>query len=281
MSGGVKIDVTPPEPERIVHTDKNVLKNPSFELSKRSLSLDNFSMYDMCTLSLDFIPYHWSRDPKSCAAVLSSLKNLAREGNSFLFIKGSLKQDIEGLKVGELYRVTLFSSHSMVNTAPVSNKEGFISVGNSKHVFLLYSRPYRLDEHNSSLSREIVSWHKHSFYFTATNGKTVLEIGSTEAKTGIFLDNLLFQHVEKIVNNSLAAHVSAQVVYLHQWGSIHGAWSFFEDNSPIAEYSWAIGITFIKCLFCKSISRIFIIYNLTNFVKDTRKAEHKFKDLPA
>lgn len=261
MSDGVKIDVTPPEPESLVHTNKNLLKNPSFELCKRSLSIDNASLYDMCTLSPDFIPYYWSLASKSCVTVVSSLKNLAREGNSFLFIKGSLKQDIEGLKVGELYRVTLFSSHLMVNAATVSNKEGFISVGNSKHVFLLYSKPYRRDEHSTSLSREIVSWHKHSFYFTATNGKTVLEIGSTEAKTGIFFDNLLLQHVEKIVNKSVAAHVSAQVKYLHQWGSIHGAWSFFEDNSPITDYSWAIGITYITIFILQiNIIKIYVMY---------------------
>lgn len=246
MSDGVKIDVTPPEPESLVHTKQNVLKNPSFELCKRSLSIDNVSLYDMCMLSSDFIPYHWLLASKSCTTVLSSLKNFAREGNYFLFIKGSLKQNIEGLKVGELYKVTLFSSHLMVNASSVSNKEGFISFGNSKHVFLLYSKPYRHDDQSTSLSREMIFWHKHSFYFIATNGKAVLEIGSTETKTGIFIDNLLLQHVEKIVNKSVAAHVSAQVIYLHQWGSIHGAWSFFEDNSPITEYSWAIGITLYK-----------------------------------
>lgn len=76
----------------------------------------------------------------------------------------------------------------------------------------------------------------------AKNEKAVLEIGSTDVKTGLYLDHFSLQHIERIRNSSAHAHVSAHVVYVHQWGSIHGAWSFYEDNSPITEFNWAIGM---------------------------------------
>nr|XP_034332757.1 uncharacterized protein LOC105327902 isoform X2 [Crassostrea gigas] len=245
VSDGVKVDVTPPEPEYLFHVDNNLLKNPSFELYERSISMDNIDVHTLCNLSPDFIPDQWSLTTGSCAVVILSYKNLAIDGKAFLFIKGSVKQDVDRLKIGELYRVTFFSSQISIETALVSNKECFISFGHSKHVFLLYSKPYRHDEHSSSSSssREIVSWHRHTFYFMAKNEKAVLEIGSTDVKTGLYLDHFSLQHIERIRNSSAHAHVSAHVVYVHQWGSIHGAWSFYEDNSPITEFNWAIGYT--------------------------------------
>lgn len=89
--GGVKIDVILLEFESFVYIDKNVLKNLFFEFFKCFLLLDNFSMYDMCILFFDFIFYYWLWDFKSCVVVLLLIKNLVREGNFFLFIKGSLK----------------------------------------------------------------------------------------------------------------------------------------------------------------------------------------------
>lgn len=243
VSDGVKVDVTPPEPEYLFHIDNNLLKNPSFELHQSSLPINDTSLYDICSLTPDFFPDHWSLTSGSCATAVSSIKNLARDGRSFLFIRGTVKQEIKGVKLGGLYRIYFYSSHPPVMAAFVSNKEGFISVAESKHVFLLYSKAYRNDEHKLSLTREIVSWQKHTFYFKATQEKMILEIGSADSKTGLFLDYLSLQNVERIRNNSAESHVSANIVYIHQWGSIHGAWSFFEDNSPITEYNWAIGYT--------------------------------------
>ena len=135
-----------------------------------------------------------------------------------------------------------FSSHVQFKGASVSSKEGFISIGKSKHLFLLYSKAYRHDDHESSSSRDIISWHRHTFYFTVTDAKSDFEIGSMDEKTGIFIDEISIRHVERIHNNSSTTHVLVHVVYVHQWGSIHASWSFFEDVSPIKEYSWAIGI---------------------------------------
>ncbi|XP_061177042.1 uncharacterized protein LOC133185758 [Saccostrea echinata] len=241
VSSGVTIDTTPPKPEYLYHTNKNLLWNPSFELSRNSLAIENINVQNICSLGNDFIPDYWNLTYDSCSAVVSSLKNFARDGNSFLFVRGSVKQVIYGLTIGELYRVIFFTSHLPILLETVANKEVFLNIGKKKHVFLLYSKAYRHDDQDVSETRETVSWQKHSFYFTAENENTVLEIGSTDIKIGLLIDNVTLQSVERNLKNSTDSHGSAYVVYVHQWGSIHGAWSFFEDVSPIIEYQWAIG----------------------------------------
>ncbi|XP_062579853.1 uncharacterized protein LOC134241846 [Saccostrea cucullata] len=64
-----------------------------------------------------------------------------------------------------------------------------------------------------------------------------------DEKTGVFIDHLTLEHVEKKQNRTNGTDVQAHVVYLHEWGSIHGFWNFVEDVSPITEYMWAIGYT--------------------------------------
>ncbi|XP_078321865.1 uncharacterized protein LOC111103999 isoform X3 [Crassostrea virginica] len=243
VSDGVTIDVTSPRPESLFHTQENNLQNPSFELYQNFLSVEDVDFQDICNLTTDYIPASWSITSGSCTTVVSSRKNLARDGRSFLFIRGSIKQEMDRLTLGGLYRLDFFSSHVPAKGASVSNKEGFISIGKSKHLFLLYSKAYRHDDHVTSSSRDIISWHRHTFYFTVTDAKSDFEIGSMDEKTGLFIDEISIRHVERIHNNSYTTHVPVHVVYVHQWGSIHASWSFFEDVSPIKEYSWAIGYT--------------------------------------
>ncbi|XP_062576068.1 uncharacterized protein LOC134237945 [Saccostrea cucullata] len=243
VSDGVTIDTTPPEPEYLYHIDKNLLLNPSFEISKKSLAFENIHDQNICTLGDDFVPDYWNLTHGSCATVVSSLKIFARDGKSFLFVRGSVKQVIYGLTIGEIYRVIFYTSHFPTQVETLANKEVFLNIGKKKQVFLLYSKVSRHDEQEVSATREIVSWQKHSFYFTAENENTDLEIGSTDIKTGLLIDNVTLQSVNRILKNSNDSHVSAHIVYTHQWGSIHGAWSFFEDVSPIVEYQWAIGYT--------------------------------------
>ncbi|XP_061193435.1 uncharacterized protein LOC133201664 [Saccostrea echinata] len=243
VSDGVKIDTTPPKPRYLYHTEENLLQNPSFESSKKFLSVENINVSNLCSLNLDFLPDHWHATHGSCASVVKSQKNLARDGKAFLFLRGSLRQKVQNLKVGELYHVVFFTSHLSLKTAMVSNKEGFVHIGKKKHVFMLYTKPYRQDGHGESISRETLSWHRHTFYFTASDISAYLEIGSTDTKTGLFVEHLTFQRVERDEKDGNESHVSAHIVYIHQWGSIHAEWSFIEDSSPIAEYKWAIGYT--------------------------------------
>ena len=184
----------------------------------------------------------WNLTAGSCAAVVFSARNMARNGGSFLFIKGSVFQLVDNLIVGELYRINFYTSHLLISASRLSNKEGFFSIGNIKHVFMLYTKAYRHDEHGKSETRELVSWHRHTFYFIAKSVSAVLAIGSVDEKTGLFIDDLSLEMVERDhADQQNGLHVNAHVVYLHEWGSIHGSWSFVEDVSAIKEYKWAIG----------------------------------------
>ncbi|KAK3101903.1 hypothetical protein FSP39_007221, partial [Pinctada imbricata] len=77
----------------------------------------------------------------------------------------------------------------------------------------------------------------------ATDTTMNLTVGSVDITTGIFLDHLTFEVVERSTDSSKGQRVSAHVVSLHEWGSIHGSWGFIEDVSHIREYTWAIGYT--------------------------------------
>lgn len=248
VSNGVAVETTPPQPQYLFHVDENLAENPSFEDSIKTLSMDNINKTNICSLISDFHPEKWNLATGSCAAVVSSAKNMARNGGSFFILKGSIKQIINNLIIGELYRVNFYTSHLMISASRLSNKEGFISIGKTKHVFLLYTKAYRHDEHGKSKTRELVSWHRHTFYFIARNISAELSVGSTGDKTGLFIDDLSLQMVERNqVNKTGGQHINAHVVYLHEWGSIHGAWSFVEDVSAIKEYKWAIGkVSFLK-----------------------------------
>nr|XP_022306198.1 uncharacterized protein LOC111112738 [Crassostrea virginica] len=181
---------------------------------------------------------------RGCVAVVSSNKNLARDGRSFLFVQGSVSQTLDGLLVGGLYRVSFFSSHLSVSSSTQSNKEGFVQLQDKKHVFLIYTKAYRGDGNDQSTVREEISWYKHTFYFVALKQTAEFVLGSVDDRTGIYVDNVVVELVMRDQSNGTSGcHVQAHVVYLHEWGSVHGSWSFVEDVSSITEYLWAIGYT--------------------------------------
>jgi hypothetical protein len=47
----------------------------------------------------------------------------------------------------------------------------------------------------TSNTRAKISWHRHTYYFKATEDKLNITIGSVDEKTGIFIDNLSVQKV--------------------------------------------------------------------------------------
>ncbi|XP_078322971.1 uncharacterized protein LOC111122905 [Crassostrea virginica] len=244
VSNGVTVDKTSPQPQYLFHSGENIAINPSFEDSIKSLPINKINKTNICSLEPDFYPGMWNLTAGSCAAVVFSARNMARNGGSFLFIKGSVFQLVDNLIVGELYRINFYTSHLLISASRLYNKEGFFSIGNIKHVFMLYTKAYRHDEHGKSETRELVSWHRHTFYFIAKSVSAVLAIGSVDEKTGLFIDDLSLEMVERDhADQQNGLHVNAHVVYLHEWGSIHGSWSFVEDVSAIKEYKWAIGYT--------------------------------------
>ena len=192
-----------------------MLKNPSFEAYESSLSIETIDLQNICNLSTDFIPKYWLLTTGSCATILTSNRNLARDERSFLLIKGSVKQEIRGLQLGGLYRVEFFTSQLTGSEALVSYMEGFVSFGKFKHVFLMYSKAYRHDEREMDLSRETVSWQRHTFYFSGKEATLDFDFGAIRSNMGIYLDHISIRHVKKNYNNSVCSCRIYSSVGLH------------------------------------------------------------------
>ncbi|XP_076117799.1 uncharacterized protein LOC143085385 [Mytilus galloprovincialis] len=241
ISDGAIVDKTPPVSEKFIHIDDNMVDNPSFEDTSGDLvSWENVSTTDICLISSSYHPLSWIPDVSTCMAVISSQVNLAKDGQSFLFIRGNVQQNLVEIKAGCFYKISFYSSHLPITDSVGANKEGFIQLGDDKQVFLIYTKPYRHDGHGEGKSRAEISWHAHTFYFKATNNEVNITIGSMDMTTGIFIDNLSVQKVN-LTTASPGGHVIGHVVYLHEWSSIHGSWSFADPESPVIDYSWAIG----------------------------------------
>ncbi|XP_071123054.1 uncharacterized protein [Mytilus edulis] len=242
VSDGAIIDKTPPVPEKFIHVIEKLGNNTSFEnTSGDVIMFGNVTSFDICMVSTSYHPLSWIPSPFTCMAVVSSDVNLAREGRSFLFIRGSVHQELPQVIAGRLYRVSFFSSHLSITDSVAANKEGFIQFGDGeKLVFLIYTKSYRKDGHGTSSDREDVSWHTHHFYFRPTENAVNITIGSMDMTTGIFLDDISVQEVN-LTTGASSKHVLGHVVYLHEWSSIHGSWSFSDPDSPIIDYTWAIG----------------------------------------
>lgn len=248
VSDGVVIDVTGPIPESLTHLDTNIVQNPSFELTKGSIiSWETLSTTtDICTYTQTFHhPASWTGGTGTCLTAVTSTSNLAHDGNFFLYLRGELQQTLTSVEAGKLYRVTFYTSHLPIWEAYVANKEGFVKLGDEYHVFLIYTKSYRKDDHGAN-TRELTSWHRHTFYFTASTNSAQLTIGSLDMKTGLFYDNIQVHEVQ--LDSASSGHVNGHIDYIHQWSSIHGSWSFIDPESPIVDYKWAIG-RFLHCLY--------------------------------
>ena len=241
VSDGIIIDITPPIPEKFIHASEILGNNTSFEnTGGDDVDFENVSSTDICMVSKSYHPLLWIPSEITCMAVVSSDINLAKDGRSFLFIRGNVHQELDQVRAGYLYKVSFFSSHLPITDSVGASKEGFVQVDDAKHVFLIYTKPYRHDGHGLGNSREKISWHAHTFYFKATNDHANITIGSMDMTTGIFLDDLSVQEVN-LTTGATSGHVLGHVVYLHEWSSIHGSWSFTDLESPVVDYTWAIG----------------------------------------
>ena len=240
VSNGIKIDTTPPLSQQLVHEeDNNLLINPSFEHSFVSyLAWDQLSGNDACSLGATYSPSDWTLSSGSCAVTVSSDTNLARDGRMMLLLKGEVSQTISNLNVGGLYRIQFYTSNLPSDLSVYANKEGYIEFID-RHVFLMYTKGYRKDEHDSSTTRDVLTWHFHTYYFNAKMNEQVLKLGELNKMTGLLIDGLKLHHVSFLQNER--DHVTSHLVFMHDWGSIHGSWSFIEPESEIVESLWAIG----------------------------------------
>ncbi|XP_076113983.1 uncharacterized protein LOC143082268 [Mytilus galloprovincialis] len=240
-SNGIMIDSTHPEPTLMEHLDHNEAANPSFEDTDGGVPIDwdNITNINLCNYIVR--ASEWNSSIGSCVSVLKSDKNLAIDGRSFVFVEGQISQTLSNLKAGHLFRVTFVTAHPPILGAVLANKEGYVEIGDKRHVFMVYTKH---DKHGSS-SKEL-NWHHHTFYFRAFTFEATISIGSMTGHTGILFDDLkvqktFFHHHSD--ENENGKHIHAHVVALHQWSSIHASWNFVDPESPIIDYMWAIGYT--------------------------------------
>ena len=249
-SNGIIIDTTHPEPTLMEHLEENTAINPSFEETNGdTIDWNNVTDVNLCTSTDAVQPIQWNSTTDSCVAVLKSDKNVAMDGRYFVFVKGQISQPLENLKIGQLYRITFVTAHPPILGAVLANKEGYVQIGDKRHVFMVYTKH---DKHGSNSDE--VDWHHHTFYFRSNIYKASISFGSMTGNTGILFDDIkveqaiLHDHDE---NKAQGKHIHAHVVALHQWSSIHASWSFVDPESPIIDYMWAIGNIYIMLMLRK------------------------------
>jgi hypothetical protein len=251
-SNGIIIDTTHPEPTLMEHLEENIAINPSFEETNGdTIDWNNVTDVNLCTSTDAVQPIQWNSTTDSCVAVLKSDKNVAMDGRYFVFVKGQISQPLENLKNGQLYRITFVTAHPPILGAVLANKEGYVQIGDKRHVFMVYTKH---DKHGSNSDE--VDWHHHTFYFRSNIYKASISFGSMTGNTGILFDDIKVQ--EAILHNhdenkAQGKHIHAHVVALHQWSSIHASWSFVDPESPIVDYMWAIGNICIMLMLRKDL----------------------------
>lgn len=241
VSNGYCSDVTSPTPLYLTTLENDVVSNGAFNKYIRYVKFDDLNTTDICDAGNQFGATGWSLSSDACAVVVES--SLSQTENSFLHVRGAVQQDVS-LTAG-LYRLTFVSSHPHINQARTANREGFVSIGDKKHIFMLYIKPYRQDGHGSESGRSILSWHNHTFYFNITeSGSHALRVGSMRQYSGIYLDDVRVQFINTSqISVSSNETVHGHTTFLHEWTSVHAGWSFFNPGpSPITHYMWAIGM---------------------------------------
>jgi hypothetical protein len=106
-------------------------------------------------------------------------------------------------------------------------------------VFRLYDRPAH---GHSDQSLRSIQWHQYRFYFTANNDVSTLKISSVGRSNGILLDNIQVRQIT-IGPSTGDGSVEVHTQFIHSWSSLQAKWHFIDPESPIVDYSWAIGTT--------------------------------------
>ena len=243
-SNGIIIDIAHPEPTLMEYLEENIAINHSFEETNGdTIDWNNVTDVNLCTNIDSVQPLKWNSTTGSCVAVLKSDTNVAMDGRSFLFVEGEISQTLDKMAAGQLYRVTFLTAHPPILGAVLANKEGYVQIGDKRHVFMVYTKN---DNHGSSTKE--VDWHHHTFYFRSNINKASISLGSMTGNTGILFDDIKVQQAilhDHDDSESQGKHIHAHVVALHQWSSIHASWSFVDPESSIIDYMWAIGIIYL------------------------------------
>ncbi|CAH1250571.1 Hypp8876 [Branchiostoma lanceolatum] len=227
VSDGFLVDTSPPIPEANLQIGDNLLQNPSFE--------------DTVAGGIG-----WVLEGDSVVQQISSLPTddfQTKHGRSHLLLHGSMSQTFTTV-AGQEYRITFFANQDLTTDVPRLTQEGLLTAPGLHQVFKLRNR--QVSTADTTSTEQWDTWQKQIFYFTADGTGSTVTVQSVGTKAGISLDNFMVEPV-----TYTTTHVDSTAVYegyidltaqtLSDWGSVSAKWSMVDPESPIVDYSWAIG----------------------------------------
>ena len=140
-SNGVIIDTTPPIPLSVEDIKQNILYNPSFETytALNYIGLDKFEPTRECSHTM--LVEGW--DTEGCTVVVVSDVHNVQNGQAFIWTRGSIKQPIDNLEIGNVYRLSFYASHLPTSKNIALHAEGFVEIDAERHMFQMHSKPGR------------------------------------------------------------------------------------------------------------------------------------------
>ncbi|XP_078664145.1 uncharacterized protein LOC144907216 [Branchiostoma floridae x Branchiostoma belcheri] len=235
VSDGIMIDSTPPVPEADLVYDDNLLQNPSFELTSGSADIESWMLNDDFHEAVQVSPRPWD-------------EIAAKDGQHYLILRGSISQTIDTTP-GQEYRVSFSVNHDTLSDIPTLNQEGTVTAPGIASAFKLRNRPASSNDRETAIKEDQSAWdtwQRQTFFFTAVDNSSVITIGSVGRKAGISVDNVKVQAMTYRGSryNSTARYygdVEFSCQLLSDWSSVVAKWSMVDPESPIVDYSWAIG----------------------------------------
>ncbi|KAI8507103.1 hypothetical protein Bbelb_155420, partial [Branchiostoma belcheri] len=147
------------------------------------------------------------------------------------------------------YRVSFSVNHDTLSDVPTLNQEGIVTAPGIASAFKLRNRPASSNDREIAIKEDQSAWdtwQRQTFFFTAVDNSSVITIGSVGRKAGISVDNVKVQAMTYRGSryNSTARYygdVEVSCQLLSDWSSVVAKWSMVDPESPIVDYSWAIG----------------------------------------
>ncbi|XP_064643830.1 uncharacterized protein LOC135497820 [Lineus longissimus] len=242
VSNGVTVDITPPAILTKLKFGDNIVNNPSFEEDQ------GISMAAIANVTASSSPQQiqgWQAN-KTATAFSVNEAALAREGRQFLFLIGSLYQKLSGLVVGERYIMELYVSKILLlksRNPSQGGREGTIRLPDGEeYVFKVRSRT----GHHDTSSGAATYWIKHIYYFKAESATGNVIISTAGQGNAIAIDDVCIKQVQdgqesEASSEMMESSMHVQYVFTADWMSLHVAWEFEDNESPIVEYKVAVG----------------------------------------
>ncbi|XP_072048763.1 uncharacterized protein [Amphiura filiformis] len=236
VSDGVLIDDTPPVPVK-QQFGNNLLANPSFEEIVEGATANSFNeMRGFRNILLK----SWTSSPGTTTTPVFSDKGPAQDGNNFARIFGDISQTISTLG-GKNYRILLYASHNNLIKDKFINQECRIQAPGLDDIFQLFMQDSAFVD-GDSRDRTNILWQRHVFFFTASHDQSTITISSVGMSNGILLDNIQVQLVQDSEGQSNINYVDVGSQFVNEWSSFEAKWHFIDNESPIIDYTWAIGL---------------------------------------